>query len=61
MAGLVTTVAGFFYYTFVSFIDTRPGTVVDGMIYQNTYLQNCSVLAVNLIQSVGSPVEAQVI
>jgi hypothetical protein len=58
--GMVTNISGFWDYTLADFLDTRDGVPFDGMIYQNTNIQNCSVGSITLTQSATNPLVDQV-
>jgi hypothetical protein len=55
-----TNVTAFFNYVLDTFIDERPGTPINGMLYQNTVLTDCYVYSIGFAQSAFSPAEDQV-
>jgi hypothetical protein len=56
---LVTT-HQFYQYFLRGFLDPRNNTPIDGMIYKNNPLSNCSVQLVELKQTLWAAVEDQV-
>lgn len=59
--GVVTNGTGFLQYTLIDYLNPNTAIPVNGMIYENTLLQNCSVVLAGVTQPASSPVEDKVI
>ena len=55
-----TNATSFLSYVLDTFIDERPGTPINGMLYQNTALTDCLVYSLGFAQATFSSVEDQV-
>lgn len=51
----------YFTYVLTNYIDQRPDTPLNGMIYDNTQLVNCSLSSLNILQLASTPVQYTVI
>jgi len=58
MTAALQTTTSLFQYTLRGYYD--PSSPVDGMLYENTALTNCSVQLIELSQYLYSPAEDQV-
>lgn len=57
---IITNISGLYNYGLKDYLDTREGVPANGMVYQNTNLQNCSVALISLTQGDSGPCEDQV-
>lgn len=61
IVGVFTNVSGLLQYVLIDYYTPTTYAPVNGMIYENTVIGNCSVVLTELVQSISSPVQDQVL
>jgi hypothetical protein len=60
IVGLGTNVTGLVQYFLIDYLTPSTFGPVNGMIYENTVIENCSVVLAEMVQSLSGPVQDQV-